>query len=236
MRIAICDDERHFRSILKQKLEIYAKNRAMILIYDDFTDGSELLKSTRFYDLIFLDYQMNELNGMDTARQLRDKNNKTTIIFLTAVPDIVYDTFEVKAFRFLNKPIEDERLYKALDDFLKSFSDDEYLSLIERGKIVRIEYNDILYVEANGKKCLIHTINDTIEHTQFLLSVEGKLPKDRFFRCHKSFIVGFKHIVSRDGNEITLDNGDKVDLTKSKAESFKNQYIDYLKRYSFERG
>ena len=151
MRIAVCDDEKYFRSILKRKLEIYAKKRALIFNYDDFTDGTELLKSSRSYDLIFLDYKMNELNGMDTARKLREKNDKTTVIFLTGITDVVYESFEVKAFRFLTKPIDEVRLHKALDDFLLSFDDDKYLSLTDCPRIIRIEYDDILYIEAKAK-------------------------------------------------------------------------------------
>ena len=235
VRIAVCDDEKYFRGILKRKLEIYAKKKAMIFLYDDFADGKELLKSTCSYDLIFLDYKMDELNGIDTARKLREKNDKTTIIFLTSIIDAVYDSFEVNTFRFLSKPIDDDRLYKALDDFLKSLNENNFLSLMACPKIIRIEYDDILYIEAKGKSCTIHTINKTIEYPQLLLTVEDKLPEDRFLRCHKSFIIGFKHISARDGSKITFTNGEKVDLSRKNTDLFKTKYIDYLKRYSFER-
>lgn len=67
-----------------------------------------------------------------------------------------------------------------------------------------------------------------------MAEIENLLPKDRFFRCHKSFIVGFKHIKERAGNRITLDNEAKVDLTSKKVTPFKNAYMDYMKRYVFD--
>ncbi|MCL2020021.1 MAG: LytTR family DNA-binding domain-containing protein [Oscillospiraceae bacterium] len=235
MRIAICDDENYCCRVLRAKLEAYAQKRALIFIYDNFSDGRKLLKSNLSYDLIFLDYKMRGLNGIDTARELRKRNDKTTIIFLTGIFDAVYDSFEVKAFRFLSKPINDVRLCKALDDFLASFNDGECLCLTDCPKIIKVEYDDIFYIEANEKSCTIHTLSKSIKYPHLLLQVEKLLPQDRFFRCHKSFIVGFKHVVSLEQRTITLGNAVTVDLSRNKVIPFKSLYIDYLRKYSFER-
>ncbi len=234
MRIALCDDEKYMRMMLRERLDAYAKKRALVFNYEDFADGSELLKADRIFDLIFLDYKMKELNGMDTARELRNRNVKTAIVFLTSISDIIRDTFEVNTFRFLDKPIINEKLYKALDDFLKSFTEDEYLSLLDCPKIIRIRYDDIYYAEATNKTCIIHTVNEDIDYPFVLLKIEKMLPADRFIRTHKSFIVGFKHIISRSAYTITLDNKQEIDLGRNHVASFKEKYIDYMSRYYFD--
>jgi DNA-binding LytR/AlgR family response regulator len=180
-----------------------------------------------------MDYQMDELNGMDTARQLRERNNKTVIIFLTSYPDIVFDTFEVNAFRFLVKPVNRKKLYKALDDYFKVFSEDEYL-ILNCPNITAVNFNDIIYVEAQNKTCVIHTVDGKIEYSRLLAEVEKKLPEDRFFKCHRAFIIGLKHVKGRDGRDVIFHNGQKADIAVKKYTLFKERLITYMKKYVFD--
>ena len=103
---------------LKKYLDQYSVNRNVIINCDDYTNGFDLLKSNIEYDIIFMDYQMEGIDGLETSRQIRKNKIDTTIIFLTSYPNIVFDTFEVNAYRFLVKPINYEKLSAALDDFL----------------------------------------------------------------------------------------------------------------------
>jgi len=236
MRIAICDDERQFRDALKHLFEVYNQKRTEIVLYDEYKSGRALLKSTRQYDIIFLDYQMEELDGMETARMLRETdslNKKAAIIFLTSYPHIVFDSFEVNPFRFLTKPAVENKLFKALDDYLQSFSESEYL-IIKRPNITRILFDDIIYVEATSKTCVIHTVEESIEYAKVMAEVEKSLPTDRFFKSHKSFIVGLKHVKGRFGNDVLLDNGDKAFLASNRCTAFKEVFTDYMKKYIFE--
>ena len=112
MKIAICDDEAIFRKELKKHIDNYSKQKHLDIICDEFNNGHQLISSKNQYDVIFLDHQMDNITGLETAKKLRENNNDTDIIFLTSYPHIVFDTFSVNTFRFLVKPIDDEKLYK----------------------------------------------------------------------------------------------------------------------------
>ena len=194
MKIAICDDQMAMHTELKKHLENYAQKRNLIMIYNDYTNGFDLISSQNEYDIIFMDYQMAEIDGLETARQIRKKNTDTTIIFLTSFPDIVFDTFEVNAYRFLVKPIDDARLEAALDSYL-SDNDESNLILIKTDESnKKININDIIYIEASDKYCNIRTNEGTVLFKKTLSEIEKMLPEDKFFRCHRTYLVGFRHI------------------------------------------
>ena len=115
MQIAICDDEKIFRNNLKEVLiEYKAEKRVQIDIYE-FNDGMDLLDTNIIFDVVFIDFQMPGLNGLETARALRQKNCICSIIFITSYPQFVFDSFEVQPFRFLVKPLDVTKVKSAMD-------------------------------------------------------------------------------------------------------------------------
>lgn len=237
MRIAICDDEQGLHGLLKENLEKYAKKRGVIFLYDDFLSGAELVRACSgggSYDLIFMDYQMSGLNGIETAKKLREKNDKTIIIFLTSFPQVVFESFEVNAFRFLVKPVDYEKLCSALDGYMTSREEALYLVLSDKSSSLRLDVNDIIYIEADNRSSIIRLTDRTVIHPTMLAEIQRQLPPDRFLRCHKSFIVGFRHISSHKGSCIFFDNGERAAASKSNTAEFKRKYLEYLKRYTFE--
>ncbi len=112
MKIAICDDEQIFRDTLYKKLVKYNKTFEI----KEFRTGRELIDSRIKFDIIFLDIEMPELNGMDTAKKLRKLSVGSIIIFLTSHIECIQDAFKVKAFRFLSKPVQEDALNEALEE------------------------------------------------------------------------------------------------------------------------
>ena len=236
MKIAICDDQMAMHTELKKHLENYAQKRNLIMIYNDYTNGFDLISSQNEYDIIFMDYQMAEIDGLETARQIRKKNTDTTIIFLTSFPDIVFDTFEVNAYRFLVKPIDDARLEAALDSYL-SDNDESNLILIKTDESnKKININDIIYIEASDKYCNIRTNEGTVLFKKTLSEIEKMLPEDKFFRCHRTYLVGFRHIVSHTSTDVVFDNKEKALISRVKLSPFKKAFTNYIKRYNFQKG
>lgn len=230
MKFAICDDEKFFRNELKKALDVYSKERKTDIIYDEFSNGHDLLACRNEYDIIFMDYQMNSIDGLETAKKLRELNNKTTIIFLTSYPNIVFDTFQVNTFRFLVKPLEYEKLKKALDDYQETFNSEKYVVIKIDEITKKIPVSDIIYAEASDKYCYIRTENDNYLYKKTLSEFESMLPEDSFFRCHRSYVVNFRHIISHTGTDILFDNNEKALISKVKSSAFKKAFLDYVKR------
>ncbi len=236
MKIAICDDQMAMHTELKKHLENYAQKRNLIMIYNDYTNGFDLISSQNEYDIIFMDYQMAEIDGLETARQIRKKNTDTTIIFLTSFPDIVFDTFEVNAYRFLVKPIDDARLEAALDSYLSDNDESNFILIKTDESNQKININDIIYIEASDKYCNIRTNEGTVLFKKTLSEIEKILPEDKFFRCHRTYLVGFRHIVSHTSTDVLFDNKEKALISRVKLPPFKKAFTNYIKRYNFQKG
>ena len=206
------------------------------MIYNDYTNGFDLISSQNEYDIIFMDYQMAEIDGLETARQIRKKNTDTTIIFLTSFPDIVFDTFEVNAYRFLVKPIDDARLEAALDSYLSDNDESNFILIKTDESNQKININDIIYIEASDKYCNIRTNEGTVLFKKTLSEIEKMLPEDKFFRCHRTYLVGFRHIVSHTSTDVLFDNKEKALISRVKLPPFKKAFTNYIKRYNFQKG
>ena len=124
MRIAICDDDVQLICLLKQLIYRYANEHRYDFVVEEFYSGESLLNSSLVFDIIFLDYKMNILNGLDTAKQLRKRNTSNVIVFVTSYTHFVLDAFKVNAFRFLVKPITEKKIWETLDDYFSMYGND----------------------------------------------------------------------------------------------------------------
>lgn len=235
MKIAVCDDEKEMRASLLEILNEYASKRNIIINATEFSCGSELLRSKIEFDIIFMDYQMDGLDGMETSRRYRTKENTdTTLIFVSAFPLIALDSFEVNTFRFLTKPIDKNKLFKALDDYLVASDDDKLIHLKSGDDYYKVNTDDIIYAEAERKHTIIRTTSDTIVVSKTLHEIEVLLPSDKFYRCQKSFVVNFRHISNHNNSEIFFDNGEKASISRRLTAEFKSAFRDYIMRYNME--
>lgn len=232
MKAAVCDDEKTFHKEVFVLLSKYMNTRNIEIYTDFYGNGEELLKSKREYDIIFLDYQMEGINGIETAEKLRETNSDSVIIFISAYPAAALDAYEVKTFRFLVKPIDEAKLFKALDDYLKSIDYDNLLFLNTHEGNYKIKMSEIIYLEGDGKYTTVRTKKQSFRIRLNLKQLEMRLPKSKFIRCSKSFVVGFSHISNHNNSEILLDNGEKAVIGAHYAAKFKTEFQYYIMRYN----
>lgn len=234
MHIAICDDERLFRDILHNELDCYAKSRTMTFIIHEFEDGAELLNTELVFDLIFLDHQMKERNGIDTVDTLRKRNDNTTVIFVSSYQEIVFESMKYKTFRFLVKPLDKEKLTEAINAVIQEKQDLTSVAVKDEinKKTVTIPAREIIYVQAENIYAAVVTEKGTYKYLHKISMLEEELDCGYFFKTNRSYLVNFNYVESYNTKEITLSNGHKALISKPRLKSFKQAYLTYLKNKS----
>ena len=232
MRIAVCDDEKVFRDVLKTELEKYAKEFRLDFVYSEFSSGETLLSSNIDFDLIFMDYQMRTINGIDTVDKMRKRNDKTVVVFITSYPDVAIESIKVQPHRFLSKPINHKDFYEALDSFMERYNSDAYVLVYdeENDKMKRLAEWEILYAEADNIYCKVITLDNCYLYKNTLSDFAKQLKSDFFYRAHRSYLINMNHIDNYSHSEIVFENGERALLTKTKHFDFQKTYIAFIKR------
>ena len=230
LKIAICDDERAVCSQIKHLTEAYLQAKGIQGECETFNVYHQLQGRESEFDLFLLDYKMPDIDGLEFAHALyKNYGEKKTIIFITAYPEIVYDAFEVRTYRFLIKPIEKEKLYAALDAFVERYRAQYYLSVLSDGRTEVIPLEDILYIEVMRKDCMIVLTDRTVVCKKTIAAFEEELTPFDFYRVHRAYLVNMRKIRSYDSRIIQLDNGEKVFMGPKKYSDFCKAYIKLLK-------
>lgn len=232
MQIAICDDEREIRNMLGEKLKRMYPDSGVSF----YESGDELLLSDSQPDILLLDIRMEGKNGMETAKELRGKNKKMIVIFITALEEYVFQAFDVGAFHYLVKPFDDKKfeeiIRKAVEE-LKNMEESENIkkeSLIitSKGKHISVNPADIIYAEVFNRKVILHTINMDVEYYGKMKELEERAGED-FYRPHRSYLVNFNYIIRYDAETIYLKKGQAL-MSKQNYKEFKKSYLRYNQR------
>ena len=230
IRIAICEDEKETQSLIENYLHNILKNINIEYEIQKYSLGEELLESNlKEIDILLLDIQMGQINGMDTARKIREVDNKMEIIFITSLIDYVQDGYEVKAYRYLLKPIELEELKKHVLTCIKEIENKNNCILIKnKSNTYKIQSNEIKYIEVQKKNMLIHTINKTFDVRYSLEKIEKDLKLDKFVRCHKSFLVNLSYVENIKLNTAILESGEEVPVSRYRYKDVKEKFLKFL--------
>ena len=229
IRIAIVDDEKVIREQIKKLIE---KKQTDCEI-DTYGTGEDLLKADSVYDIIFLDIQMDGMNGIDTARALRQKADNTVLIFITGVKEYVFDAFDVAAFHYLIKPIEENKFWEVCDRAVlavtkKKQNPSGQIFIKTRSQSITLDQSNVLYIESRAKKVEIHTKTNIVEAYAAISELEKQLVGS-FYRCHRVYLVNMAFIAGYENASITLNNGETIILSKDKYSEFVKVYMRYLK-------
>lgn len=228
MIIAICDDEAVVCEALKTELYNYFNARNIEAVIETFPDGSSLINSGLKFDLVILDYMLPGIDGLQTAKELREKNSLCAILFLTNYPEIVYDTFEYDTFRFLVKPLDSEKLCEALDSFRQKLDFYYPITLSSGGEVYKIDTREIIYIEAEGKSSVIRLRDKSFHCPKTLSQVFDMLPKNCFFRTHRSFVVNLSFIERYNRQSVRFGNGEFAKISRGKFPEFQKAVNVYL--------
>ena len=233
MRIAICDDEKSIRELIGNKVAKQYPEAEIVF----FQSGEELLLSDKHVDILFLDIQMSGKNGMETARELRKKDKGMILIFVTAVEEYVFQAFDVGAFHYIVKPIDDEKFKDVLLRAVEELSirgrevrepEASYVMINNGGVHTKVMIEDIVYAEVFNRKVVIHKLNDEIEYYGKMSDLEA-VAGDSFFRPHRAYLVNFKYVEKYDATTIYLEKGTAL-MAKQNYPDFVKKYMKYNQR------
>ena len=206
----------------------------MEITIQQFSSGTELLQYNKTIDILFLDIQMDYINGMETARKLRNRKFKGFIIFITILKEMVFQSFEVQAYDYLLKPITEKQFDKTMERLFTSIQNaNEANLLIQKGHESRIiSFEDIVYCEIIDRKVYLHlSSSEILDFYDRIENLEKKL-NNNFFRCHRSFLINLKHLKSYKNGIAYMENGQEIPVSRLRSKTFSNVILQYMKSIS----
>lgn len=232
IKVAICDDEPHMAQEISDHLSTYMEERRMSAYsVSCFSNGRSLLESDCNFDLIFLDIQMEQPDGMETARLLRQRSNHSLMVFVTILKEFVFDAFEVEAYDYLIKPLDGNHFRRTMDRAIKVLEQRTAKSIIiKRGMSCEvISLAQIVYCEIQGRKIYIHQ-NDgkIIGYYEKLDDFEHRVD-GRFFRCHRSYLVNLDYVRGNYAGQVTLSQGEQIPVSRLREQ----ELTQALLRFTF---
>lgn len=226
IKIGICDDEQIVRELLKQKVEICLREagvRADILF---FQRGQELLETEEDLDILFLDIEMPEMDGIEAGKKLRQKGNNCKIIVATSMVERFKEAFYIDAFRFVTKPFEMEEIREALREAFIAAGGNQTIEVYKNREKYNILCRDILYIEATESSVEFMLKDGKYRKESSLTELEKKLEGNTFFRINRQCIVNIAQIEHYEKGVILI-NGDAKKVSQRKKKEFQNAYREY---------
>ena len=236
IRIAICDDEAPTRAYLASLIR--AQDCPCEVV--EYASAGDCLADYRGIDLLFLDIELNATgpDGMALARQIREGNSaaQPVIIFVTGYERYVFDAFDVGAFQYLLKPINEEKFAQVFARAVEQIEAGRVqpqlshaLTLQSAGTSRTVPLDSIYYIESSNHKVVLRLKDGKFSCYAKIRDLEAELG-DQFCRVHKGYLVNLAYVEGYSKTELTLTNGEKLLISKYKYQDFVKAYLRFVKR------
>lgn len=231
LSVAICDDEQEMRELIHNYVCRLANELEISVEVHAFSDGEELLKEdTLRYQIVFLDVEMQRMNGFDTAEEIRKTNQKTEIVFVTVLSQYCSRGYHYKASRYLVKPVSYENfsyeMKKLFQDIEKKERiSEELMNFMEHGLPA---YDKLYYMESVGHAILFHTNEQTYERKMSMKKAAGLYEELGFCRIHQSFLVNMDKVEYVYEDKVFLENKTELYFSRGWKKEFQKRYAKFL--------
>lgn len=216
INIAICDDEKMQVNALTHIVERYFELKGHKFQINKFDGGESLLDSLqqKYFDIIFLDIEMNGVNGIETAKKIRNDHQKSIIIFITAYCDFVFQGYEVKALNYILKPYKPEKIADVLNQALAELNhrQDIFYVIELKSGTYKLNLTNTVYFSSDKRKVCAVTAKDNIEFYDKLDELHKKLPSF-FVRIHQRYIININFVSAVEGN-VAIINGKTLPVSR----------------------
>jgi len=234
---AICEDEADIAKYIEKTLRQEFLNIGVQVSFDVYNDGERLIKQFEMhyhYDMIFMDIEMPNIDGISVCRKIREMNSNTLVVFISNKDELVFSSFEVKPFRFIRKSHYDSMIKDVI-----SAIKEEMLSRNPRliqitdsatKDVYTFDVNNLYYVEAQLKYSIFHTNSSNVEIKAKLMDIESQLDEYNFLKPHRSYLINPAYISVIKKSEICMKDGQIIPVSRGRIDIIKQEYLEYTNK------
>lgn len=230
MKIAVVEDDLVTRKQTIEYFRRFQEESGMVMDVAEFSDGKDLVQDYRpCYDLIFLDIEMKEMDGMKTAEIIRKRDENVMLVFLTNMSGYAIRGYEVHASDYILKPLSYPLFEMKMKEFIRHLERNQAKSVVIQAgdEVHKVAVNDILYVEVSDHRVIYHTFRKKIELWGSLRSAEKLLDGMGFAKCNTCYLVNLRHVNGVIKNEVQV--GDIIlQISRPKKKEFLQAVADYV--------
>lgn len=230
MRIAVVDDEREQRTLLEDCLRRYGQETGTGLDVVQFGDAQEFLRQDPGgFDVVLLDIQMPGLDGMTVARQLRARNQRLVLIFVTNMAQFAIEGYAVDAMDFILKPVSYYRLAATLTKARSRLQTETGVALVLHTKdgTYRLDSARVHYIEMLNHHTIFHTEDGVFDTTGSLKKLEEQLTGQSFARCNNGYLVNLRFVRGVEGSDVVV-GGDRLLISRTRRKAFLQRLSEFF--------
>ncbi len=230
LRIAIVEDNPKDSAHLLSCLQRFAKANQMEIETEVFANALRFLQEYKGeFNVIFMDIDMPMMNGMEAARSLRKVDPHVVLIFVTALAKFALNGYEVDAFDFIVKPVQENFLSAKMKRVIKKLSSEQRVKVLirSREKTVSVFADEIIYVDIYNHVLTFHTEQGNYETRGSMKDVTETLDGNNFVLCNKSYVVNLRHVQMVEGDDVIMTGGEKLPISRPRKKEFMQHIADY---------
>lgn len=232
IRIAVVEDEKREANQMQCYLARYFRENAPdkkyeVTFFRDAVDFISLYQPV--YELIFMDIDMPDLNGMDAARKLREMDDSVVLVFVTNLRQFAVEGYSVDALDFVVKPVVYSGFVTLMNKVLRilSYRSEQSIVIGSAKGVNRVPIKDILYVEVSDHHLVFHLVNGELNTWGTLKNLEKQLPERQFVRCNSGYLINL-HFVKKVEEEFVYVGETALVISRAKRKGFITALTDYL--------
>ncbi len=226
-KIVVCDDDKENCKYVKSMIEMHFSGNCEIATISEPVEIATFFgKKENYVDIMFMDINLEKLNGIDLIKEYQTENKLTKIVYISAYSSYMKNTFDTIVTDFIEKPISNSDIKKSLDKIVNNghHKQETYVYLKSGSEMVKINPNNIIFIESKQRKINVHLCTGKVKELYCKLDDAHKRLPYYFLRTHKSFLVNFNYITKKHKTKLFLDNQKQINISRAYRDEFEENF------------